>query len=113
LNYFGKRLNKLSIVEAAILGGMPKAPNHFDPLRHPYAAQRRRNWVIDRMVEDGYLARGQAVELKAAPISFGADRCDRAGDSDVANAPLGVDGNSGDPGGATVPQGKDVSGINR
>lgn len=113
MNYFGKPLNELSIDEAAFLGGLPRAQNHYNPLRHPYAARRRRNWVIDRMVEEGYLAPGQAIELKAAPIRLAVDHCDREGDSDDANAPLGVDGSSEDPAEATVPQGKDVSAVDR
>jgi membrane peptidoglycan carboxypeptidase len=97
LNYFGKPLNELSIDEAAFLGGLPRAPNHYSPLRHPYAARRRRNWVIDRMVEDGYLFPGQAIELKATPIRLAADHCDREGDNYKTNTPLGVDGSSGGP----------------
>ncbi len=97
LNYFGKPLSELSIDEAAFLGGLPKAPNHYSPLRHADAAQSRRNWVIDRMVENGYLAAGQATTLKAAPILLPAGACDDDDGFD-ANAPAAIDGVSGDRG---------------
>jgi penicillin-binding protein 1A len=113
LNYFGKPVTKLSVDEAAFLGGVPKAPSHYNPLRHPDAAQTRRNWVIDRMVDDGYLAPGQAAALKAAPVRLAIDHCDRDGGGDDANAPASVAGVSGGAGQATGPEDKDVSAVER
>ena len=70
LTYFDKSLDELTLGEAAFLAGLPKAPNHYNPKRVPQAAQARRDWVIDRMVEDGVVTRadasqaeGQALEL--------------------------------------------------
>ncbi len=96
-DYFRKPLSTLSIDEAAFLGGLPKAPNHYSPVRHADAAQSRRNWVIDRIVEDGYLAAGRVAALKAAPIRLPAGACENDDGFD-ANAPTAIDGVSGDRG---------------
>jgi penicillin-binding protein 1A len=74
-NYFGKSATTLSIEEAAFLAGLPKAPNHYDPSRYPGAAANRRNWVLDRMVEDGYLDAAQAAPLKGVPVRLAGDHC--------------------------------------
>ena len=55
LNYFDKPVNQLTIAEAAYLAALPKAPENYNPLRHQERAIERRNWVIDRMVENGYI----------------------------------------------------------
>jgi penicillin-binding protein 1A len=78
LNYFNKSLDELSIAEAALLGGMPKAPSSYDPRRNAEAALARRNYVIGRMAEDGYItaeeaeaARNEPIVLKEhAPVEF-------------------------------------------
>ncbi len=54
--YFDKSLDELTLGEAAFLAGLPKAPNRYNPARHPEAAKARRDWVLDRMVEDGTAA---------------------------------------------------------
>ncbi|MGD0642830.1 MAG: transglycosylase domain-containing protein [Roseiarcus sp.] len=87
LNYFGKPLTALSTEEAAFLGGLPKAPNHYSPLRRPQAARVRRNWVIDRMVEDGYLADAEAAASKATPIRLRNNACNA--DLDAVSADRG------------------------
>ncbi len=68
LNYFGKSLDELSISEAAFLAALPKAPSNYDPRFRNPAAVGRRNWVIDQMVENGYVTRAQAREAKAEPL---------------------------------------------
>lgn len=69
-NYFGKSLDELTVEEAAFLAALPKAPNNYNPLRYYDAAVDRRNYVIGRMVEDGYIlpidgqvARGSEIEV--------------------------------------------------
>src|SRR5271168_5492593 len=64
LTYFNKSLDELTLGEAAFLAGLPKAPNHYNPARVPQAAQARRDWVIDRMVEDGVVARADAAQAE-------------------------------------------------
>jgi penicillin-binding protein 1A len=68
LTYFDKSLDDLTLGEAAFLGGLPKAPNRYNPSRFLDAATARRDWVIDRMVEDGYVGRDMADAAKAQPI---------------------------------------------
>ncbi len=55
LNYFDKALYELKLSEVAYLAALPKGPNNYHPFRHPKAAIERRNWVIERMVENGYV----------------------------------------------------------
>ncbi|MCD6034348.1 MAG: putative bifunctional family b-glycosyltransferase/PBP transpeptidase [Rickettsiales bacterium] len=55
LNYFDKSIDDLSIEEAALLAGMPKAPSNYDPNRVYDRALKRRNYVLERMYEDGYI----------------------------------------------------------
>jgi penicillin-binding protein 1A len=68
LNYFNKALDDLSVSELAFLAGLPKAPNNYNPARRPAAAKARRDYVIGRMQEDGYLTAAQAAEARAAPL---------------------------------------------
>ncbi len=70
MTYFDKSLDQLSLGEAAFLGGLPKAPNRYNPVRLPEAATARRDWVLDRMVEDGVVSREAADQAKAQPIEL-------------------------------------------
>lgn len=55
LNYFDKSLYQLSLSEIAYLAGLPKGPNNYNPFTHPHAAIARRNYVLDRMADNGYI----------------------------------------------------------
>lgn len=66
--YFNKGLDELTLAEAAFLAALPKAPNNYNPIRFPEAARARRDWVIDRMAEDGYITREEARYAKAEPL---------------------------------------------
>src|SRR5713101_2245683 len=68
INYFNKSLDELTIEEAAYLGGLPKGPNNYNPQRFPEAAKVRRDWVLSRMREDGYITAEQETAAAAAPI---------------------------------------------
>jgi penicillin-binding protein 1A len=68
LNYFGKSLHELNIQEAAYLAALPKAPTNYHPFRQREAAIERRNWVIDRMVENGFVSRAEADAAKKQPL---------------------------------------------
>ena len=68
LTYFDKSLDDLTVGEAAFLGGLPKAPNNYDPTRHPQAARARRDYVLNRMVDDGYITRAEADQAMASPV---------------------------------------------
>ncbi len=68
-NYFNKGLDELTVAEAAFLAALPKAPNNYNPFRFPEAARIRRDWVLDRMAEDGHITREEARYAKAEPIT--------------------------------------------
>jgi len=68
LNYYDKSLNELSVSQAAFLAALPKAPNNYNPYKRKEAALARRNWVIDRMLEDGYITAADADAAKAEPL---------------------------------------------
>jgi penicillin-binding protein 1A len=68
LNYFNKPLNELTIGEAAYLASLPKAPNNYNIKRNHEAALDRRNWVIDRMQENGVITAEEATAAKAEPL---------------------------------------------
>lgn len=54
--YFGKDVSELDLSEAALLAGLPQRPSAYSPVRHPEAAEQRRRYVLDRMLERGLIA---------------------------------------------------------
>ncbi|WP_119939756.1 penicillin-binding protein 1A [Neorhizobium sp. NCHU2750] len=68
LTYFGKSVTELTTAEAAYLAALPKGPNNYNPYRHEQAAIDRRNWVIDRMAENGYITAEDAADAKKQPL---------------------------------------------
>lgn len=69
LNYWGKSLNELTLSDVAYLAALPKAPNNYHPFRHTDRALSRRNWVIDRMVENGFVTEKEAEASKAQGLN--------------------------------------------
>ncbi len=70
LSYFNKSLEELSIEEAAYLAALPKAPSKYHPVRNHDEAMTRRNHVIQRLMEDGYILPAQADIAKAKPLQM-------------------------------------------
>ena len=68
LNYFDKPLSELTLEEAAYLAALPKGPNNYNPHTRYEAAVARRNWVIGRMLEEGYIDELAAENAKAQPL---------------------------------------------
>ena len=66
--YYGKPLKDVSIAEAAMLAGLPKAPSAYNPISNPNRARVRQLYIIDRMLENGFITAAQAAEAKAEPI---------------------------------------------
>src|SRR5271154_1724678 len=66
--YFSKPARKLTLAEAALLAGLPKGPGIYSPINHPDRAMKRRNLVINAMLEDGKITAAQAAEARAAPL---------------------------------------------
>jgi penicillin-binding protein 1A len=69
LLYFDKSVHELSIAEAAYLAGLPKGPNLFHPFRQRERAIERRNYVIDRMVEDHYITPQEGEAARKEPLN--------------------------------------------
>ena len=68
LLYFDKSVHELSVAEAAYLAALPKGPNNYNPFRRHDEAVARRNYVIDRMVEDGYITAAAGEKAKKEPL---------------------------------------------
>ncbi len=62
------RFHELSIADCAYLATLPKAPSNYNPFRYPERAIERRNWVIDRMVENGFVTKEEGEKAKAEPL---------------------------------------------
>ncbi len=67
--YFGKSVSKLNLKEAALLAGLPQAPSLYSPYVNMEAARNRRNLVLLRMKELGYITTLEAKEAMASPVS--------------------------------------------
>ncbi|MGH7336458.1 MAG: transglycosylase domain-containing protein, partial [Myxococcota bacterium] len=80
--YFGKPVDALSVSEAAQLAGLPKAPSKYSPIHHPERAERRRRYVLDRMLEDRKIDESAYRRALAAVPVFSDD----ATDEDFADA---------------------------
>jgi penicillin-binding protein 1A len=66
--YFGKKAKDVKLEEAAVLAGLPKAPNAYSPINNPERALHRRNLVINNMLEDGKITAEEAQRAKNSPI---------------------------------------------
>lgn len=62
--YFGKPLNSITIAEAAMLAGLPKAPSAYNPIKNPRRARIRQQYIIDRMFENGFISAPEAEAAK-------------------------------------------------
>lgn len=69
LNYFDKSLNELTISEVAYLAALPKAPNNYHPVNKYQAAVSRRDWVVGRMLEEGFISQSEADAARATPLT--------------------------------------------
>ena len=70
--YFGKPLKDITVAEAAMLAGLPKAPSAYNPISNPKRARARQLYIIERMLENGFITGEQAEaakkqELKVKP----------------------------------------------
>ena len=66
--YFGKSVDDLNLAEAAMLAGLPRAPNTYSPIVDKERARRRRGVVLQRMVEEGFITTEQAEAAAAIPF---------------------------------------------
>lgn len=68
--YFSRPARELTLPEAALLAGLPKGPVAYSPILNPERAFRRRNAVINAMLEDGAITTAQANDAKGAPLGL-------------------------------------------
>jgi penicillin-binding protein 1A len=69
-NYFGKSAKELNLAECAVLAGLPQAPTRYSPFRHPEQARARQVYVLNRMVEEGFITREQADEALSVKLDI-------------------------------------------
>ena len=85
--YFNKDVTAVDLPEAALLAGLIRSPNRYNPYRHPETATARRNQVLDSMAEAGAITRDEAEGAKRAPLKVAPAR----GRVDTSEAPYFVD----------------------
>ena len=68
LHYFDKALDELNVQEAAFLAALPKAPNNYNPVTKREAALERRNWVLDRLYDDGKITKKERNEAQESEL---------------------------------------------
>ena len=68
--YFGKPIQSLSIAEAAMLAGLPKAPSAYNPINNPKRARSRQLYIIERMEENGFITAAQAKAAKTEELKI-------------------------------------------
>ncbi|MBW2163692.1 MAG: transglycosylase domain-containing protein [Deltaproteobacteria bacterium] len=66
--YFAKHVDDLNLAECALFAGLPKAPSRYDLTKHMDRAKKRQDYVLRRMVEEGYIPSEEAEEAKKTPI---------------------------------------------
>ncbi len=67
--YYGRTINELTLAESAMIAGLPKAPSRYNPLASPERALIRRNWILDRMLELGFIGSDAHKEAKQATLT--------------------------------------------
>ncbi len=68
--YFNKHASELTLAEAALLAGLPQSPSSYDPTREPDVAKARRDHVLQRMTDSGFITEDDALEAAAEPIQL-------------------------------------------
>ncbi len=68
--YFGKSMKRLSIAEAAMLAGLPKAPSAYNPISNPRRAKVRQQYIIERMLENGFITAAEAQTAKEQELKI-------------------------------------------
>ena len=68
--YYGKNLKDITIAEAAMLAGLPKAPSAYNPINNPQRARIRQRYIIDRMLENGFITAEEAESAKEQELKI-------------------------------------------
>ena len=68
--YFGKPLKDITVAEAAMLAGLPKAPSAYNPISNPQRARIRQRYIIERMLENGFIDVKEAEAAKSQELKI-------------------------------------------
>jgi penicillin-binding protein 1A len=69
-NYFGKSAKDLNLAECAMLAGLPQAPSKYSPFKYPERAKQRQIYVLNRMVDEGFITNIEATEAINTPLEI-------------------------------------------
>ncbi|MFC6634089.1 penicillin-binding protein 1A [Microbulbifer taiwanensis] len=67
--YYGRDINDLNLAQWAMMAGLPKAPSTYNPIANPTRALVRRNWILKRMLELGYIDQDEYKNSITAPVT--------------------------------------------
>lgn len=85
--YFDKDVSHLTLAESALLAGIIRSPNYYNPFNHEERARERRNFVIEEMFEEGKVTREEADAAKRAPLGVKG----KSSSMDASDAPYFID----------------------
>jgi len=69
-NYFGKSVDELDLAESAMLAGLPQAPSKNSPYHHPEQAKKRQTYILNRMVEEGFISNSDLQKALEKPLKI-------------------------------------------
>jgi penicillin-binding protein 1A len=69
-NYFGKKVEELNVAESAVLAGLPQAPSKYSPYHHPQQAKKRQLYILNRMVEEGFISSSEMIKASHTPYAI-------------------------------------------
>ncbi|SDK57472.1 penicillin-binding protein 1A [Microbulbifer yueqingensis] len=67
--YYGRDINELNVAQWAMMAGLPKAPSTYNPIANPSRALVRRNWILKRMLDLGYISQSEYKNSITAPVT--------------------------------------------
>ncbi len=68
--YFGKSIEEVNLAEAALLAGLSQAPSKYSPYHHPEQAKRRQTYILNRMVEEGFISNSEVMKALRSSLSL-------------------------------------------
>lgn len=67
--YYGKSVNELNLAQLTMIAGLPKAPSRYNPINDPERALLRRNWILGRMNDLGYISKAEYQDAVSQPVT--------------------------------------------
>ena len=68
--YYGKSVEELNLAESALMAGLPQAPSKYSPHIHLEQAKKRQAYILNRMVEEGFISFGESLRTIQTPITI-------------------------------------------